>query len=97
MANKRLSIDIDESLHAQLKAEASAKGLHLGPYCEAILEARGEEALSPSVETLDATTISTMPLDALRNMCSELAENKPRDWERGIRLVNSEIRRRYRV
>jgi hypothetical protein len=97
MANKRLSIDIDESLHAQLKAEASAKGLHLGPYCEAILEARGEETLSPSVETLDATTISTMPLDALRNMCSELAENKPRDWERGIRLVNTEIRRRYRV
>jgi hypothetical protein len=95
MANKRLSIDIDESLHAQLKAEASAQGLHLGPYCEAILEARGDAP--SSVETLDATTISTMPLDALRTTCSELAENKPRDWEKGIRLVNTEIRRRYRV
>tara|TARA_R110002012_G_scaffold80362_1_gene203926 strand:+ start:588 stop:875 length:288 start_codon:yes stop_codon:yes gene_type:complete len=95
MANKRLSIDIDESLHAQLKAEASAQGLHLGPYCEAILEARGDAP--SSVEKLDATTISTMPLDALRTMCSELAENKPRDWEKGIRLVNTEIRRRYRV
>ena len=95
MANKRLSIDIDESLHAQLKAEASAQGLHLGPYCEAILEARGNAP--SSVETLDATTISTMPLDALRTMCSELAENKPRDWEKGIRLVNTEIKRRYRV
>ena len=95
MATKRLTIDIDESLHAQLKAEASAQGLHLGPYCEAILEARGDAP--SSVEKLDATTISTMPLDALRTMCSELAENKPRDWEKGIRLVNTEIRRRYRV
>ena len=95
MAKKRLSIEIDESLHAQLKAEASAQGLHLGPYCEAILEARGDAP--SSVEKLDATTISTMPLDALRTMCSELAENKPRDWEKGIRLVNTEIRRRYRV
>ena len=95
MAKKRLSIEIDESLHAQLKAEASAQGLHLGPYCEAILEVRGDAP--SSVETLDATTISTMPLDALRTMCSELAENKPRDWEKGNRLVNTEIRRRYRV
>ena len=95
MAKKRLSIAIDESLHAQLKAEASAQGLQLGPYCQAILEARGDAP--SSVEKLDATTISTMPLDALRVMCSELAENKPRDWERGIRLVNTEIRRRYRV
>ena len=95
MANKRLSIDIDESLHAQLKAEASAQGLHLGPYCQAILEARSDAP--SSVEKLDATTISTMPLNALREMCIELAENKPRDWERGVRLVNTEIRRRYRV
>ncbi len=97
MATKRLTIDIDESLHAELKGEASAQGLHLGPYCEAILEARSDSPRSSSVEKLDATTISTMPLDALRNMCSELAENKPRDWEKGIRLVNTEIRRRYRV
>ena len=97
MPKRRLSIEIDESLHAQLKAEASAQGLHLGPYCEAILEARGEATLSSSVEKLDATTISTMPLNALREMCIELAENKPRDWERGIRLVNTEIRRRYRI
>ena len=95
MAKKRLSIEIDESLHAQLKAEASAQGLHLGPYCEAILEARSDAP--SSVEKLDATTISTMPLNALREMCIELAENKPRDWERGVRLVNTEIRRRYRV
>ena len=97
MANKRLTIEIDESLHSQLKAEASAKGLHLGPYCEAILEARKELSRSSSVEKLDATTISTMPLDSLRGLCSELAETKPQDWERGIRLVNTEIRRRYRV
>ena len=95
MAKKRLSIEIDESLHAQLKAEASAQGLHLGPYCEAILEARSDAP--SSVEKLDATTISTMPLNTLREMCIELAENKPRDWERGVRLVNTEIRRRYRV
>ena len=95
MANKRLSIDIDESLHAQLKAEASAQGLHLGPYCQAILEARSDAP--SSVEKLDPTTISTMPLNALRERSIELAESKPHDWERGIRLINTEIRRRYRV
>ena len=95
MATKRLSVEIDENLHAQLKAEASAQGLHLGPYVEAILEARGDAP--SSVEKLDATTISVLPLGSLRELCTELAEKKPKDWERGIRLVNSEIRRRYRV
>jgi len=99
MSTKRLTFEIDESLHAQLKAEASAKGLHLGPYCEAILEAR-EGVSSPSsssVKKIDATSISAIPLNILRNMCVELAESQPKDWERSIRLINTEIRRRYRV
>ncbi len=97
MASKRLTVEIDENLHAQLKAEASAQGLHLGPYVEAILEARGQATGSSSVENLDAATVSAMPLGSLRDLCAEMAENKPKDWERGIRLVNTEIRRRYRV
>ena len=97
MAKKRLSVEIDETLHSQLKAEASAQGLHLGPYCEAILEARSQETGSSSVEKLDTTTISVLPLSSLRELTVELAENKPTNWEHGIRLVNSEIRRRYRV
>jgi len=97
MSTKRLTVEIDEKLHSQLKAEASAKGLHLGPYVEAILEERGESSPSSSVEQLDATTLSTFPLNILREMCTELAETRPDDWQKGIRLINSEIRRRYRV
>lgn len=97
MGTKRLTFEINEELHAQLKAEAAAKGLHLGPYCQQILAARSQETGSGSVKELDATTISVMPLGALRELCAELAETKPKGWERGIRLVNSEIRRRYRV
>jgi len=98
MSTKRLTIEIDETLHAQLKAEASAMGLHLGPYCEAIFEAReGSSPSSSSVKRIDATSISAVPLDTLRNMCVELAETQPKDWERSIRLINTEIRRRYRI
>jgi len=98
MSTKRLTIEINEALHAQLKAEASAAGLHLGPYCEAIFEAReGGTSSSASVKHIDAASISAIPLDVLRKTCMELAETRPKDWERSIRLINTEIRRRYRV
>ena len=97
MATKRLTVEINAELHAQLKAEASAQGLHLGPYVEALLEARDHKSGPSSVEKLDATTVSVMPLSSLRELTVELAEKKPKDWERGVRLVNHEIRRRYRV
>jgi len=96
MPKKRVSITIDDKLHSQLKAEASAQGIPLGSYCEAILEGRGNTP-SPPVKEVDASTIAVMPLDELRALNSELVSIKPAGWERSTRLVNSEIRRRYRV
>jgi len=98
MGTKRLTIEIDEALHAQLKAEASAKGLHLGPYCETIFEGRGEIfSPPPSVKKIDATSISALSLDVLRSISVGLAENQPEGWQRDMRLINTEIKRRYRV
>ena len=96
MANKRLSFEIDETLHSQLKAEAAAAGLHLGPYCSQILERRGETS-SPSVEEFDSKSVEALPLDVLRNILSEQATKRNPGWERNVRVVNAEIRRRYRV
>ena len=94
-AKKRLTFSVDESLHTRLKAEAAAKGVPLGAYCSAILE---EGATAPSaIEELDPTTLSAMPLGVLREMCAELGEKKPADWQRSITRVNTEIRRRYRT
>ncbi len=94
-AKKRLTFDVDESLHSRLKAEAAAKGVKLGAYCSAILE---EGATVPStIEELDPATLAAMPLGVLREMCAELGERKPANWQRSITRVNAEIRRRYRT
>jgi hypothetical protein len=95
MAKKRLTFQVDESLHNRLKAEAAAQGVGLGAYCSAILEG-GAQAPS-AIEELDPTTLAAMPLGVLREMCAELGEKKPRDWQRSITRVNAEIRRRYRT
>ena len=97
MAKKRLTIDIDESLHAQLKAESSALGLHMGPFVEGILEARGEATPPLSVKPVEIATISTMSLDTLRELATSLGKTQPQDWKKQLNSVNTEIRRRYRV
>ena len=96
MTKKRLTFSVDESLHSRLKAEAASQGLALGAYCEAILE-EGAVKSPSSIEELDSTTLSAMPLGVLREMCAELGERKPNDWQRSITRVNAEIRRRYRT
>lgn len=97
MAKKRLTIDIDEALHSQLKAEASALGLHLGPFVEGILEARGEVTPPSSLKPVDTASISTMSLDTLRELATTLGKIQPQDWKKQLVTVNSEIRRRYRI
>ena len=96
MTKKRLTFSVDESLHNRLKAEASAQGLALGAYCEAILDG-GANNGSSSIEELDPATLAAMPLGVLREMCAELGEKKPTNWQRSITRVNAEIRRRYRT
>ena len=95
MAKKRLTFSVDESLHNRLKAEAAAAGVSLGAYCSDILE--GGAPAPSTIEELDPATLAAMPLGVLREMCSELGEKKPDNWQRGITRVNAEIRRRYRT
>lgn len=94
MAKKRLSIDIDEKLHAALKSEASALGIALGPFCEAILEKREASASPISIEK---EAIPMLRLDELRELAIKLSSSKPKDWKTTLNVVNLEIRRRYRV
>lgn len=94
MAKKRLSIDIDEKLHAALKSESSALGIALGPFCEAILEKR-ESSGSPA--SIEKEAIPMLRLDELRELARKLSNAKPKDWKKTLNVVNAEIRRRYRV
>ena len=95
MTKKRLTFSVDESLHNRLKAEAAAKGVPLGTYCSAILD--GGASAPSTIEELDPATLAAMPLGVLREMCAELGERKPANWQRSITRVNAEIRRRYRT
>ena len=92
---RRLTFEIDENLHSKLKAEAAQKGVSLGSHCAAILA--GEETPSPAIEDFDATTLSIIPLNELRDTCNRLTKDKPRDWQRQVRMINTEMRRRFRT
>ena len=94
MANKRLTFEVDESLHTRLKAEAAAAGVHLGAYCAAILES-GSKSTAPL--SIDAQSVSSMPLGRLRELTEALAQSQPEGWKQDLTRINSEIMRRYRV
>jgi len=94
MANKRLTFDIPEELHNSLKAEASAKGVSLGSYCTAILN--GEVSSSPS-PPVDFSTLKFLSLTDLREITSQLAKERPTDWQRQLANVNMEMRRRFKT
>ncbi len=96
MPNKRrLTFEVPEELHSRLKAEAAELGISLGSHCSAILSGGGVKP-SSDVE-FDTSTLPTMPLDALRKLCNDLAEFQPDDWKRRVGILNTEIRRRYRT
>ena len=94
MATKRIICEVDEKQHARLKAEAAQKGVGLGAYCASILE--GSESSSP-VEDISPSVLPSLTLANLREMSSDLLENKPHQWERKLRNVQSEIQRRFRI
>jgi len=94
MTKKRIILDIDEAVHSRLKSEAAQLGVALGPYCASLLEQSSQ--IKPPVQA-DTLNVSTMTLDALRELARELGVSQPSGWEQSIRNINTEIRRRYRV
>ena len=94
MTKKRIILDVNEAVHSRLKSEAAQLGVALGPYCASLLEQSSQ--IKPPVQA-DTLNVSTMTLDALRELASELGVSQPSGWEQSIRNINTEIRRRYRV
>jgi len=94
MTKKRIILDIDEAVHSRLKSEAAQLGVALGPYCASLLEQSSQ--IKPPVQA-DTLNVSTMTLDALRELARELGVSQPSGWEQSLRNINTEIRRRYRV
>ena len=97
MSKKRLIFDVEETLHSKLKSEAAKQGVSLGALCASLLESAIHPEDLPRAADLDQTTIAAMPLGILREMCKDLADEKPIGWIKSIQLVQSEIRRRYRT
>lgn len=98
MAKKRLTFSVDEAIHSRLKAEAASAGLPLGVHCARILEmgSGSPEPKSTSIE-FDLSEVALMPLDKLRETCNLVTLHKPADWKSKATLLNSEIRRRFRI
>ena len=94
MTKNRIILDIDEAVHGRLKSEAAQLGVALGPYCASLLEQSSQIKRPVQADTLN---VSTMTLDALRELARELGVSQPSGWEQSIRNINTEIRRRYRV
>lgn len=95
MPNKRrLTFEVPEELHSQLKAEAAELGISLGSHCSAILSGRGIKPLAGV--KFDATKLPTMPLGSLRELCSKIAEGQEEDWRRQVGILHNEMARRYR-
>ena len=94
MTKKRLIVDIDEAVHSRLKSEAAQIGIALGPYCASLLEISSQ--IEPPVSA-DTSNVSTMTLDSLRRLATDLGKSQPRGWEQSLRNINTEIRRRYRI
>jgi len=95
MATKRIICEVDEKQHARLKAEAAQLGIGLGVHCASILE-KGSSLPSP-IEDISSSVLSALPLSHLLEMSNDLLEQKPQHWERRLRTVSSEIRRRFMI
>lgn len=98
MDKKRLILDVSEAVHSRLKAEAAQAGIHLGPYCAALLEnSFGESSPKQISVEFDTDQLRTMPLNLLRDLRVSLSEKMPEMWKRKVAIVDAEITRRYRI
>lgn len=96
MAKKRLTFDVEEDLHSNLKQEAAKRGLPLGALCSTLLEkGLGEETTTRTSVEIDPELFSSLPLDYLRGEVARLGAEKPKDWQLTVRRINSEIVKRY--
>lgn len=96
MAKKRLTFDVEERLHSNLKQKAAERGVPLGAFCSALLESGLEVSSKTSIE-FDPEVYQNLPLDLLRSETARLGRERPKNWENLVKKINSEIVKRYVV
>lgn len=98
MAKKRLTFDVEESLHSELKARAAEHKVSLGTLCSSLLASGMENDVKVKEKSLlDPPMYSNIALNELREEALRLGEEKPKGWDTNVRKINAEIVRRYRV
>ncbi len=100
MAKKRLTFDVEESLHSELKAMAAERKVSLGTLCSGLLSVGVENGGDVEVEKRESITPTMYPnaaLDELRAEAIRLGTEKPKDWDVMVRKINAEIVRRYKI
>lgn len=98
MAKKRLTFDVEESLHSELKAMAAGRGVTLGALCSAILSSGVENDVE--VEKggpIDPSLYPNIGLGELREEALKLGKERPKGWDTLVRQINAQIVRRYKV
>lgn len=98
MAKKRLTFDVDESLHSELKARAAERGISLGILCSSLLSSGVENGIGvEKKDPIDPSLYPNIALDELREEALRLGEEKPSGWDTLVRKINAEIVRRYKI
>lgn len=100
MAKKRLTFDVEESLHSELKAMAAERKVSLGTLCSGLLSAGTGSGGDIEVEKrgrIAPTMYPNAPLDELRAEAIRLSAEEPKNWDVMVKKINAEIVRRYRI
>ena len=98
MAKKRLTFDVEESLHSELKAMAAERGVTLGTLCSSLLSAGVEGDVEvEKKEPIDPSLYPNIGLEELREEALRLGKERPNGWDTLVRKINAQIVRRYKV
>ena len=98
MAKKRLTFDVEESLHSELKAMAAERGVTLGTLCSSLLSAGVEGDVEvEKKEPIDPSLYPNIGLEELREEALRLGRERPNGWDTLVRKINAQIVRRYKV
>jgi hypothetical protein len=98
MAKKRLTFDVEESLHSELKARAAEQGVALGTLCSSLLSSGVENDVGiEKKEPVDPSMYPNIGLEELREEALRLGKERPDGWDTLVRKINAQIVRRYKV
>lgn len=98
MAKKRLTFDVEESLHSELKARAAEQGVALGTLCSSLLSSSVENDVGiEKKEPIDPSMYPHIGLEELREEALILGRERPNGWDTLVRKINAQIVRRYKV